>query len=451
MLTNWPLRAVAIALLPSLVGSAPVTRSSGRANAPKPIARPHAHLVSAEPPADSTLTTSPSRVRLVFSEPIEAKLSRIVIVGPGPDTMRAVLKSAADPSDVHAVIATVEQLASGGYRVQWRVVSTDGHPVSGSYAFAIATPAASAPVAPPVDSTRRGQDGATILTVEPGGLWGAPVLAALLRGLGVGSLMAFGGILMLIAWVLPPAAGGELPGRAALRLAYVAALLLTVHALVWSLNVSPDQRFGAASFGAFFGTGAGRREVARVALVLLALLSLSIARRAGLAAIFALAALVASGGVGHPAAISPALAVPSKATHLIAGALWLGGLLWLSLADPRVEGYLAGAKRVSSVALVMVIVVLLSGAAQTALFVGSARNLAMTPYGVLAFVKAVGLAALVLFGAYHRYVVLPKVVAGGTGAPTTLALSVQQEIAVMIAVILLGGLLAYVPAPRLTG
>jgi copper transport protein len=450
MRTHWPLRAAAIALLPSLVGGAPITRSSSRESAPTLLARPHAHLVSAEPPADSTLRTSPSRVRLVFSEPIEAKLSRIVIVGPGPDTSRALLKAVADPGDVHAVVATVAQLAAGGYRVQWRVVSTDGHPVTGSYAFSIAAAAAPTPVAPaPADSTPKARDATTIVPVEPGGLWGAPVLAALLRGLGVGSLMAFGGILVLVAWVLPPA--GELPGRAALRLAYVAALLLTVHALVWSLNVSPDQRFGAASMTALFSTGAGRREVARVALVVLALLSLAITRRTGLAAVLALAALVVSGDIGHPAAISPALAVPSKAIHLVAGALWLGGLLWLSFADPRVEGYLAGAKRVSSIALVMVILVLLSGAAQTLLFVGSARNLATTPYGVLAFVKAVGLATLVVFGAYHRYVVLPRVVAGGTGAPTKLALSVQQEIAVMIAVILLGGLLAYVPAPRLTG
>src|SRR5262245_29057491 len=206
MLTNWPLRAVAIAVLPSLVGSAPVTRSSDRASAPTRLARPHAQLVSAEPPADSTLTASPSRVRLVFSEPIEAKLSRIVIVGPGPDTSRALLKAAADPSDVHAVIATVARLASGGYRVQWRVVSTDGHPVSGSYVFAIAAPAASPPAPPTAgDSARGGQNGTTIVPVEPGGLWGAPVLAALLRGLGVGSLMAFGGLLMLIAWALPPA------------------------------------------------------------------------------------------------------------------------------------------------------------------------------------------------------------------------------------------------------
>jgi copper transport protein len=387
-------------------------------------------------------------VRLVFSEPIEAKLSRIVIVGPGPDTTRAILKAAADPGDVHAVVAGVAQLAAGGYRVQWRVVSTDGHPVSGSYAFAIATPAAPAPVSPPADSSAHGKaNGTTIVPVEPGGLWGAPVPAALLRGLGVGSLMAFGGILMLIAWVLPPA--GELPGRAALRLAFIAALLLTVHALVWAVNVSPDQRFGTAAFAAL-GTGMGKREIARVALVLLSLLTLAITRRTGLAALLALAALVVSGDVGHPAAISPGLAVPSKAIHLIAGALWLGGLLWLTLADPRVEGYQPGAKRVSSIALVMVLLLLLSGAAQTWLFVGSARNLATTPYGVLAFVKAFGLATLVLFGAYHRFVVLPRVVEGGTGAPTKLALSVQQEIAVMIAVILLGGLLAYVPAPRLT-
>jgi methionine-rich copper-binding protein CopC len=95
----------------------------------------HATLISSEPAADSHLAASPTRVRLVFSEPIEGNLARVTLV-PGSGAP-LVLRAGADPRDVHAVIARVDSLATGKYRVQWRVVSADGHAVDGSYLFAV--------------------------------------------------------------------------------------------------------------------------------------------------------------------------------------------------------------------------------------------------------------------------------------------------------------------------
>src|SRR3954463_16230603 len=89
----------------------------------------HATLVSSEPAADSHLAATPTRVRLVYSEPVEGGLARVTLV-PGAGTP-IVLRAAADPRDVHAVIAPVDSLAPGRYRVEWRVVSADGHPVDG--------------------------------------------------------------------------------------------------------------------------------------------------------------------------------------------------------------------------------------------------------------------------------------------------------------------------------
>src|SRR4051812_23922768 len=100
-----------------------------------PPAAVHATLISSEPAADSHLAASPARVRLVFSEPIEGNLARVTLVpGSGAPLL---LRTAADPRDVHAVIAPVDSLATGQYRVQWRVVSADGHAVDGSYLFAV--------------------------------------------------------------------------------------------------------------------------------------------------------------------------------------------------------------------------------------------------------------------------------------------------------------------------
>jgi len=85
----------------------------------------HATLISSEPAANSRLTASPSRIRLVFSEPVEGHLARVTLVPASGQPLR--LRADADPRDVNAVIAVIDSIAPGGYRVSWRVVSADGH------------------------------------------------------------------------------------------------------------------------------------------------------------------------------------------------------------------------------------------------------------------------------------------------------------------------------------
>src|SRR4051812_30716919 len=90
----------------------------------------HASLVSSDPAAKSLLHAAPTRIRLVFSEALEPTLGRISLVGSDGATIK--LAATGDPHDVNALIAPVGTLANGAYRVEWRVVSADGHPVEGS-------------------------------------------------------------------------------------------------------------------------------------------------------------------------------------------------------------------------------------------------------------------------------------------------------------------------------
>jgi len=151
-----------------------------------------------------------------------------------------------------------------------------------------------------------------------------------------------------------------------------------------------------------------------------------------------------SGDVGHSAAIHPALAVPAKALHLLGGALWLGGLIWIAVADRALPRYPDGVRRISSLALTAAVVVGASGVAQMALFLPSVRAVVHSPYGLLSVAKITGLAILILFGAYHRYRVLPRMTISPAAA-VDLRRSVGAEAGVMVFVILIGGLLAYVP------
>jgi len=94
----------------------------------------HAHLESAQPAADSK-TAEVREIRLVFSEPIEPKLSSIKLESRED---RAVVEPSAqaDPKDPKVLVLHLfEKLPPGSYKVRWAVVAADGHRMSGSYEF----------------------------------------------------------------------------------------------------------------------------------------------------------------------------------------------------------------------------------------------------------------------------------------------------------------------------
>jgi putative copper export protein len=273
-----------------------------------------------------------------------------------------------------------------------------------------------------------------------------PIFASLFRGVGLGAFMTGIGILFF------GLSAGErrilIPGALVTSLIAVGTLLLVAHSIAWLEHVSPTGHLTADFMSSMLGSAMGRVELVRVALAVLALWAIALARHRKIALWLGVACIVLSGAVGHPAAIHPYWAIPAKVVHLLSGSVWLGGLLWLvwvarcDEAACRIE-----ARRVSSVALIAVIAIFLSGLLQTALFLNTPSDLFRDDYGRLVLAKIVGLLILVGFGAYNRYSLLPNVESPGT--TQRLARSVKQEIAIVTIVILIGGFLAYVPTPPL--
>ncbi|HEX4684530.1 MAG TPA: copper resistance protein CopC [Gemmatimonadaceae bacterium] len=409
------------------------------------IAHAHAMLLASEPEANSHVNTSPERVRLVFSEAIEPTLARVAIIdGSGAETP---LAASSDPRDVRAIIAATTPLAAGAYRVVWRVVSADGHPVAGSFTFTVG---AAASKAPPVVA------GDTLPGAAAWGpsIAGAPVVPAVLRGAALGTLMAFTGLLFFL---VTERMGGRDVDRTVGWLGAASVVLIVAHAVAWSVNASPEHGLSGASLATALDTRMGRMEAWRSGLAMLSLWAMWLARRRALALFFAAAALAVSGASGHAGALHPSWSIPAKAIHLLAVAAWLGGLCWLvglfkrrpgrAASDGAAEGALfASARRVSAIALAAAIAVALTGVAQSIAFVPSPRDLWHSAYGIVILLKTAGFAALVAFGAYHRYRVVPGI---GTNADVghRFRRTLRLEILTMSLVVLLGGLLAYVPTP----
>ena len=99
-------------------------------------ARAHASPDRADPKVGSTITGSPSRVRIWFDSDLEPAFASIAVHGPGGAKVDSG-HGHADASDPKLLEVDVPYLAPGTYRVSWSVVARDGHRTSGDYTFTI--------------------------------------------------------------------------------------------------------------------------------------------------------------------------------------------------------------------------------------------------------------------------------------------------------------------------
>src|SRR3954452_6674792 len=89
----------------------------------------HASLVASTPESGSVVQLRPTQVRLTFSEPVEAEREAVVVTAPD-GTPLAGSRPSIDPKDRTTVVAALPRLlAPGTYRVTYRVLPIDGHPV----------------------------------------------------------------------------------------------------------------------------------------------------------------------------------------------------------------------------------------------------------------------------------------------------------------------------------
>ncbi|MDE0546727.1 copper resistance CopC family protein [Microbacterium sp. C7(2022)] len=116
-----------------------------------PSAHAHDELVGSEPTADATLDAAPEAIVLTFSGLIstEPGASEVQVTdAAGADV------TAGDPEITDNVLTQpLSPDASGEIAVLWKVVSSDGHPISGEYAFEISAPEPSPTPSPSTEPT----------------------------------------------------------------------------------------------------------------------------------------------------------------------------------------------------------------------------------------------------------------------------------------------------------
>lgn len=133
--TRWWLTRAAVSALAGLALTV-----AGAAAGLLPLAAAHIDLVSASPADGSRALKAPEQIKLQFSDDIEPRFAKLALMVSG--TSQA-LTSRVDGSQV---VATLPRISSSNeeWKVNYRVVSTDGHPVTGTIRFAVSAASSSA-------------------------------------------------------------------------------------------------------------------------------------------------------------------------------------------------------------------------------------------------------------------------------------------------------------------
>jgi len=282
-------------------------------------AQAHAILEKTVPEADSRMEEGPSSVEIVFNERLDSGGAKLLVLN---ESSRNVAKGAVERiEEGKGIRIGLPKLGEGHYTVSYSVISADGHPIAGAYVFTVGNPA-------PMDASKLNQHqqvghdhgGGSGLNSDSFLLYAARILyyAGLLATAG----LAFWSLLRNSSQLVRDTHSRSL------GLAGKFALIATLAYVFFSLR-DLGQGEPLSEWGRILTeTTIGKLYIAELLLALAAPLlpSLGALPRA----IWAAIALLVEAWSGHAAAFTPvAYTVGLDYAHLLAAALWSGGLLLL--------------------------------------------------------------------------------------------------------------------------
>ncbi|WP_370365890.1 copper resistance protein CopC [Catenulispora sp. GP43] len=394
-----------------------------------PGASAHATVVSTAPGDGQVVATAPSVVSVRFDEPVQMQFGALRVFSPSGSRV-----DEGSPSHPAGHSDTVEvglapKLGRGTYTVAWHVISADSHPVSGAFTFSVGASS----------TTSVSQD-----TLNAAGSTTVGVLYGIARGVAYGGFaLAVGATAFLLCCWPAGAASRRVQTLIGVGWAALVAATLAVLGLQGPydggfglgrvfdsavLRTTMGTRLGTALsvrlllLGAF-GTGLAmllpRLEQASVRLRIAAA-GVGAAVAVGMAATWAAADHAGTGS-------QVALALPLDVLHVMAMAVWLGGLTVVVAVLLRPAGAGVGAnsgtktaakpgtrsavdpavlapaiRRFSTIAACCIAVLVASGTYQAWRQVGTLGALTGTVYGKLLLVKLLGVGLVVALGYLAR-------------------------------------------------
>lgn len=395
----------------------------------------HAMLLGTDPADGDVLAAPPAVVTLTFNESVQADDRGVRLL----NASGAPIPAPVTPVDQTVEITPPQGLDPGTYIVDWSVVSADGHPIGGAFTFSVGAP--SEEVHEVAASTGNllvdllHQVGQVFIYVGILGMSGLVFFRVLLLDRAAGAVRA---PLLRLSAVF---AAGALGGLVVYLSAYGAWLTgadasgLIDPELLWNTLVDTPvgRATGIALVGLILALGLGTTRAGR-------LLACS---GAGLA-------LVSLPLTGHSQSFGPAwLVLGSDLVHVLAGAVWFGGVLGLVITLRSTVPTSAAARTVNRFSTTAAWVVLALAGTGTLLawrILPGLGALTSTGYGVTLLVKVAVVALVVAIAAWNRFRLVPHVDGDATTARTRLHRTVGAEAwLILLAVALTGVLVSQSP------
>jgi copper transport protein len=360
-----------LAAIGGLLAVAGVAVPSGAASA-------HAELIESTPASGAHLLEPPGQITLRFSEPVEVLDDAIAMLDDGGNRVEL----GAPVVDGATVTAAVPDLADAAYVVDWQVVSSDGHPISGAFTFTVGD-------ATPIDpGSIAGSDG----TSSSGSV-----------GLAVWRALTYVGFAVVLgAWAFVITCWSE--GRRDRVVLLVVTLGAALALVATTLRVVAEAAVLNVSLTDLLDLRSGRAWLALVVLAALALAvdpllrsRLSSAALGGIWVAGAAAVGVAIAYAGHGASgRAPLGGIVLTVVHVAAASVWVGGLVALVRCLVAVDRPTAWgvAARFSGLALGLVAVLAVTGAVQGIRQLDSWDALTGSDFGLALLVKLAVVAVL---------------------------------------------------------
>ncbi|SDE43343.1 copper resistance CopC/CopD family protein [Glycomyces harbinensis] len=347
----------------------------------------HATATKTDPASGAVLDAPPGEVVVEFNEPVTPVDAATGVVAPDGDRADTGIEQNEDQT---TITIAVESDLDGTYLVGYRVVSHDGHPVSGTFTYSVGEPTE----APSAEALTAGTD-PFVQSLLYGNRWFGYAALALALGAGV----------FLVAGAKPRDLVAKLVALGLSVVAMTAVLGLPLQA-AYETGTSVSG-LDAAGIQAVMESNIGLAALLRLLLVLLALplmrLTVTSAQEprpplvAGLAGVgLGLAATWPL--AGHPMATEPvAVAFVADLVHLATSLAWAGGVVVLLILALRKDTEIPDRTAGMWTALVpwLIANLLVAGLASALLHIDSIEALTDTAYGRLVMLKA-GLFVVIL-------------------------------------------------------
>jgi len=360
------------------------------------MALAHAGLESSDPSPGAYLDVSPERITLTFDEAVTTAFGSLRVLDSNADVVVETPLKRGEEKSI-AVAEVGRTLDDGTYVVVWRVTSSDGHPVQGSFTFVVG------------EATSTVSDAVANATTVTHGL--SRLFVVIRASIFLSLAVLIGAIVLL--WSSAPR---RLSSRAsiAVRGAWIVLLAATIEAFFafgpHAAGVKIYNAFDGDLISATLTTTFGRAQLVRVALLvaLWPVLSAFISgvRRRLLISVLLVGIVATVSLSGHAISTSPmVVGVALDIVHLLAIGSWIGGLCVLVFVGRRLgdEQTLSLTGRFSGIAQRALPVVILTGIAQSWLLLKDPTEIFDTQFGRTLVVKiALVLVVIALSGSARR-------------------------------------------------